>query len=200
MALVGVRQFREDEALKNIMEAFWREGFQATSIDDLVAATGLKRGSLYAAFGDKERMFLRAYDWYVDAMEVPLLAALDRDKIRDALGDLFNEVIGALEDPGNPPGCLIAQTMCEAAGRGDAIEVAARQSFTRAERAIRTRLVRARDAGEISDTTDLRALSRFIAATMRTLAITHRLTGDRQTVADIATTALQGVLVLAEPR
>ncbi len=54
------REFDVDEALTKIMAVFWAKGFEGSSLSDLVAATGLKKGSLYAAFGDKRAMYLKA--------------------------------------------------------------------------------------------------------------------------------------------
>ncbi len=63
-ALGRPREFDEDEALTAIMGVFWAKGFEGTSLSDLVAATGLKKGSLYAAFGDKRAMYLKALALY----------------------------------------------------------------------------------------------------------------------------------------
>ncbi len=189
--MVAVRQFDEDVALGQIMEAFWREGFQATSIDDLVAATGLKRASLYAAFGDKEAMFLAAYRRYLEAHEEPLLALLEAPDIREALAAVFDRVLEDLDEPGHPPGCLIANSFAEVAGRGDAIEQIVRRTFVRAETAYYKRFLQALGEGQLPPGSDPLALARFFAATQRTLALTHRLTGDRQTAEDIARVALK---------
>lgn len=189
--MVAVRQFDEEEVLQRIMEAFWREGFLATSIDDLVAATGLKRGSLYAAFGDKEAMFLQAYARYGEQMEDQLLATLERPDLQESVAALFDLVIGALESAASPPGCLIANCMSEAPGRGDAIEAVARASFTKAETAFYERFLKAQADGQLAPGKDLRAVARFFTATMRSLAQIHRLNGDRKTIEDIARVALE---------
>lgn len=73
------REFDEDEALTAIMEVFWAKGFDGTSLSDLMEATGLKKGSLYAAFGDKRAMYLKA------------LALYDRIWIDRAAGRLSGE-------------------------------------------------------------------------------------------------------------
>ena len=189
--MVGVRQFDEDEALDRIEEAFWRGGYRATSIDDLVAATGLKRGSLYAAFGDKTAMFLKAYDRYLARSERTRLALLDDPDIGRAITGLFADVLAGLTDPATPPGCLVALTIGEAAGRGDAIEAAARETYQGAEALLHDRLRRAQADGQIGSTEDTLALARFFAGVLRVLAPVHRLTGDDARIRDIVTVALQ---------
>jgi TetR/AcrR family transcriptional repressor of nem operon len=60
------RSFDPDEALDLARDVFWRKGFQGTSLDDITAATGLAKPSLYAAFGDKNALFLKVLDRYHD--------------------------------------------------------------------------------------------------------------------------------------
>ena len=66
--MAGVKQFDRYEVLDRAMAAFWTRGYEATSIDDLVEATGINRGSLYGTFGDKRRLFLMALDRYWDTV------------------------------------------------------------------------------------------------------------------------------------
>ena len=64
------RNFDEDTVVAAARDRFWGGGYAATSVDDLTAATGLGKGSLYGAFGDKHGLFVRALDGYcVDAMD-----------------------------------------------------------------------------------------------------------------------------------
>ena len=58
------RAYRPELALAQARDAFWRDGFAATSLDDLSAATGMNRPSLYAAFGDKQALYVKAYASY----------------------------------------------------------------------------------------------------------------------------------------
>ncbi len=60
------REFDEDEVLGAALETFWSRGYEATSITDLMEATGLAKGSLYKAFGDKRSLFLRALERYLE--------------------------------------------------------------------------------------------------------------------------------------
>src|SRR5579862_4069921 len=62
--MVGVRQFDEQEVIALALDVFWRKGLHDATMQDLAAATGVQRGSLYNAYGDKEAIFLRAFDRY----------------------------------------------------------------------------------------------------------------------------------------
>src|SRR6266404_1211750 len=62
--MVGARQFDEQEVIAIALDVFWRKGLHDATMQDLAAATGVQRGSLYNAYGDKESIFLRAFDQY----------------------------------------------------------------------------------------------------------------------------------------
>src|SRR5712692_2765828 len=62
--MVGVRQFDEQEVIAIALDVFWRKGLHDATMQDLASATGVQRGSLYNAYGDKEAIFLRAFDQY----------------------------------------------------------------------------------------------------------------------------------------
>ena len=62
--MVGMRQFDEQEMIATALDVFWRKGLHDATMQDLAAATGVQRGSLYNAYGDKEAIFLRAFDQY----------------------------------------------------------------------------------------------------------------------------------------
>src|SRR5215470_7162266 len=92
------RSFDPDDALARAMEAFWAKGYEGTSLADLVAATGLNKGSLYAAFGDKRRLYLAAIERYervaIDATIARLRDAVDPAA---AIAAVFDGVIAAVE-------------------------------------------------------------------------------------------------------
>ena len=64
--MVGARQFDEQEVIATALDVFWRKGLHDATMQDLAAATGVQRGSLYNAYGDKEAIFLRAFDEYTE--------------------------------------------------------------------------------------------------------------------------------------
>ena len=74
------RSFRDQAVADQILQCFWRLGYHGTSIDDLTAATGLNRASLYNAFGDKEAMFAIALSRYAETIAAPWIAAAKRQE------------------------------------------------------------------------------------------------------------------------
>ena len=88
------KQFREEDACDRIMQAFWARGYQATSMQDLVDATGVNRGSLYATFGNKRSIFLTVLRLYDDRMRRKLLSELEgRCSPREAIRRLFDGIV-----------------------------------------------------------------------------------------------------------
>ena len=64
--MAGIKRFDKDNVPDRAMRVFWERGYEANSIDDLLKATGINRGSLYGTFGDRRSLFLSALDRYVE--------------------------------------------------------------------------------------------------------------------------------------
>src|SRR5450432_3748663 len=102
------RAYEPDAALGKAMEAFWKSGYAGTTLDDLSAATGMNRPSLYAAFGDKQDIYIKAYrkyrarmrDEFKPIMEAPGPIRTVLRRIFEAAGDLY------LSGPDGPRGCF----------------------------------------------------------------------------------------------
>lgn len=106
------REFEPQAAVRRAMEVFWRQGFKATSLPDLLEAMGLSRGSFYKAFGDKERLYLRALDHY-DAELVSRTVA----RLGVCAAPTAAECLGMLFAPSGQAdrGCFICNAMVELA-------------------------------------------------------------------------------------
>src|ERR1700754_2125583 len=104
------RKFDETEVVAAARDEFWTRGSAGTSLDDLTAATGLGRGSLYGAFGDKHELFLRALDDYCGNVSARVHADL-----RDGQGSAYERLVGHIRAMANPSaaqarrGCLMAK-------------------------------------------------------------------------------------------
>lgn len=108
------KTFDTDEALERAMHAFWARGYEATSVQDLLDTMGLNRGSLYATFGDKRSLFIRAlrhYDAVYRRAWVSTLA--QRGSPRKAITGAFEDVIATVLDTGSRDGCLLINTALE---------------------------------------------------------------------------------------
>jgi len=126
-AMVGTRQFDEDALLEAALRAFWQNGFVATSMIDVAEATGVQRGSLYNAYGDKEQLFLLAYERYSSRFLDSVREALSNPDPTVALTTLFKQVVVNMSEGAPSRGCLTTKTAIELPLAGKAIEARVRQ-------------------------------------------------------------------------
>ncbi len=113
-AMPWERQYNEAEMLDAAMQEFWSRGYDATSISDLVKATGLSRGSLYSAYDDKRALFCAALEHYDKSFRADFLGQLGRSfEPRQAIIELFKTAAGQSSQSDYPAGCLLVNTALE---------------------------------------------------------------------------------------
>lgn len=188
------REFDHEQVLDGVVRAFWEQGYGGTSIQQLEEATGLGRGSLYNAFGDKDALMLAALDRYRERYSRQSAAALTGDDPVAAVERFLASQIARLANPETPPGCLMVMTLQDAAGRGDAVERKAVDLLFQTERALYELFRRAQTAGRLDPDRDPRALARFYIGITRGMAVVHRATKDLTMVEDMATVAIEVVV------
>src|ERR1700684_2461646 len=108
--MVGTRQFDEDAMLEVALKTFWQNGFATTSMIDLAEATGVQRGSLYNAYGDKERLFLLAFERYTSRFLDSVRQSLSDPDPVVALTALFKGIIASMVEGAPSRGCLTTKT------------------------------------------------------------------------------------------
>lgn len=105
------RGFDEDEVLEKARGVFWTLGYAAASLDDLAAATGLNRPSLYAAFGDKHALYMRALGRTRESAVAGMRAMMGREgRLREVLGALLDRAITGYTSGEAARGCFIIGT------------------------------------------------------------------------------------------
>jgi TetR/AcrR family transcriptional repressor of nem operon len=188
--MARVKEFDVDLVLDRAADAFWRLGYDATSIQDLEDATGLGRGSLYNAFGDKEGLFLAALDRYSTKYgALPLRHLEDRDVAR-GIRSMLEDILARMRNSKNPQGCLLTNACLQGRGSPEiANKVAASMKVMedRLERAI----TRARETGQIRADVEPRQLARFYSAIAQSLSVAHKAFGDTRRLQDIIEIAMR---------
>ena len=188
------RAFDRDAALEKATRVFWRKGYEATSIADLVDAMGIGSTSLYAAFGSKDALFAEALGYYRRTYEA---VAWDRFRsastAREAVESLLADTAAALGGPvgGVPTGCMVTLSSVS----GD--EHPELEEMVRAARALtlerlERRLDTAVEDGEVSGTVDTRSLCRFAQAVQAGMSILARDGATRAELAGIVEVAMLG--------
>ncbi len=168
------KEFDPGEALDQAVQLFWRQGYEATSVQDLVEHMGINRFSLYDTFGDKHQLYLAALDRYRQKVASESLACLEHS--REGLAAIrryFLQLLDSTTTPQGTKGCLMANSAVEVASRD--LEAAARvQAYLAgSDEAFYHALVRAREKGEIRKSASLRDSARFL--TTSALGLTTRI-------------------------
>jgi TetR/AcrR family transcriptional repressor of nem operon len=186
------RAFDEEAALERALRVFWAKGYGAASLDDLCAATGLGRSSLYAAFRDKRGLYLRALDRYEETSARRLNEILTRPvPAREAIAAFVATLIDDIVAGPGRRGCFIGNCAAELAPGDRETAASVRRSLTRIEAAFRDSLARARARGELSDRVDPAAAARFLTAGIQGLRLVGKANPDRAALQDIAATMLR---------
>jgi AcrR family transcriptional regulator len=170
MVMGRPREFDVDSALDHALHVFWRKGYEGASMADLTEAMGITKPSLYAAFGNKEELFRKALDRYVDGPGGYFKTAMDKPTAREVVEHVLYESVNAVTDPENP-GCLAVQgALC----CGDAAETIKQELMARrskSELEMNTRFARAIAEGDLPATADPGDLARYISAILQGMAV-----------------------------
>ncbi|ALO99946.1 TetR-family transcriptional regulator [Streptomyces hygroscopicus subsp. limoneus] len=190
------REFDKEQTLERALELFWSRGYGATSIQDLVDALGVERGSLYGAFGDKRRFYLEAVRLYWEVYERHLIAALDTSPLLPALREILTHPVRLDElvsDVGVPQGCLVGNTTAELVPQdSEATEIVTR-SYRRFTDIVADALRRAQAAGEVTDTHPPAAQAQLLLYVVQGLSLVSRAGLDTTAALAAIDTAVDGL-------
>lgn len=144
------RSFDTDTALKCALQVFWEKGYAATSLNDLTEAMGINKPSLYAAYGNKEQLFIKTMELYDTRPDSYFYSALEKSTL---LGMVEHMLMGAAEqmsDKTQPHGCMLIQSTFASKEPTDLIKEAVTEKRQRMRNLVLERLEQAKKAGEIA--------------------------------------------------
>jgi TetR/AcrR family transcriptional regulator, copper-responsive repressor len=170
------RQYDPDRALAKAAEAFWKHGYAATSLDDLAAATGMNRPSLYAAFGDKRDLYLKTLERYQQqsrAMSVQLLT--DNPTLRVFLKRFYEAALDIYRAGGDEArGCYSISTAPAQATTDPGVREFLAASIGGTDAFLAKQIAKARERGEVPSNADPAGLAQLATATLHTIAVRSR--------------------------
>jgi AcrR family transcriptional regulator len=170
------RAFDRSDALDRATKVFWSKGYEATSMTDLIEAMGIASTSIYAAFGSKEALYIEALEHYARTSEHLAWDKFEEAETgREAVRALLVHLASALTGRGcqAPTGCMV--TLSSVASEGHAaLGELVRNKRARSFKRIKERLERAIASGEIPNTVDVQALSRFVQSVQSGMSILAR--------------------------
>ena len=163
------RKFVEDQVIEAARDQFWGHGYAGTSLDDLVAVTGLGRGSLYGAFGDKHTIFMRALDEYSTAT----MAAV-RAELRDSAESAYDRLVGHIRSmarvnatDSKRRGCLTAKSAAELGATDKAVARGVKRFLDTYRSELAETIAAAQREGHLDSAVNSRDLAALVLAILR---------------------------------
>lgn len=187
------RSFDADAALDRALDVFWRDGFQGAALSTLTQAMGINRPSLYAAYGDKASLYLKALQRYAQKESARHVQALDREPDgRKAVEAFLRSAVRSLTDPKKPGGCFVVTGTADCGVEDTPAEVqeALRQALRGGELALRQRLQRAQADGHLPTDADVAALAAYFGTVMSGLGVQAKAGASRAKLESIARAAM----------
>jgi AcrR family transcriptional regulator len=187
------RAYDPDAALEAALDVFWRAGFSGTSLDDLSAATGMNRPSIYAAFGDKHALYLQAIEHYREKMRVQMRAAFAAEKpLRETLTDVYSRALDLyFANIKTPLGCFLLCAVVPDVTNDETIRAALTDGLRLLDEAWRRRIQKAQDDGEIGKSLSADNLAKVAAGTLYYLSIRARAGESRENLEHAAKTTVE---------
>src|ERR1700730_1714978 len=185
------RAFDPDAALDHAMHVFWAKGYEGASLSNLTRAMRINRPSLYAAFGNKEQLFGRVLDRYMNGPLAFFQKALAARKARDVIEQIFFGVADMAGDPRAPAGCLVVQGALACGDAGGSVRKGNAARRAAAKAALRRRLQRAKREGDLPKNADPAELSHYVMTVVRGMAVQSAGGASRDQLRRVAQIALR---------
>ena len=187
------RQFDEEKVLLAVREQFWNAGYAATSLEDLMRVSGLGKGSLYAAFGDKHQLFLKALRSYNDANDVSLRKVLESaPRAIDGLKRFLMAPVG--DAAGARRGCFMGNSTGELAAADPDVVQEAGRTYEGAAAVIAEGVLRAQQEGDLPGDADPLDTARAILTAQQGITYMGRAGMDIETLTRTAATLADRLL------
>src|SRR5580704_16966542 len=185
------RGFDTTVVLDAAMRVFWEKGYEGATLSDLTDAMGINRSSMWAAFGDKEDLFKKAFGRYINTYQRYMREALEIPTIHEVIESSLRSTVDFLSTPGNPKGCLSVHGALAAGDEADSIKRWLIQSGNHGLSLARKRFEQAKKSGELGDDVDPAALTRYVAALIQGLGVQHASGATKAELTRIVDTALR---------
>ncbi|GAW85857.1 TetR/AcrR family transcriptional regulator, transcriptional repressor for nem operon [Bathymodiolus platifrons methanotrophic gill symbiont] len=164
------KAFNEEEVLDKAVAVFWAKGYEATSMQDLVEAMGIQRGSLYATFGSKQQLFLQSLERYGKVVVKQFLDILEsKPSAIESIELFFAQLVEHLLTAGPLRSCLVTNSAIERGLRDEETKRQVLHLLNALERGFYKTLQRAQKNDEISKELDLNRLASFLTSSMQGL-------------------------------
>lgn len=187
------KEFDTTLVLHKAMEIFGQNGYEGTSLQNLLDGLGIARQSLYDTYGTKRDLFLSAVKYYMNEKSAILISLLERPgSVKQSISDIFHEAVAVLQDELRSKECFIMHSAIEQIPHDPELAEFFKQDMQRLEFAFQNALIRAWEYGELSDAhqDNFLALARYLNHARYSLTQSAKLTSDPKVLDDIAKVTL----------
>ncbi len=186
------REFDAAKALDKALDVFWRHGYEGASISELTQAMGISPPSLYAAFGNKEKLFRAALDRYAEVRRQLWAELMQAPTARAMMEGLFERVIQFYAQEGNPNCCMLVKGTLTSGDCGQVIADHMSAKRAESEAMLLERFRKAKDEGELPVETDPADLAGYFMTVLDGLSIRAAAGAGREELQKIAYLAMRG--------
>ncbi len=189
-----VKLFNEEDVLQKTIDLFWRKGYSATSIQDLVDFLGINRASLYDTFGGKKELFEKAFKRYKEANKNVIVNFLkNQSSVKNGLLKLFELHINASVCESGVRGCFIVNTTTELVPEDAVVHSILVENKNELEKIFYDYLKKGVEKGEITKNKDLKLISSFLFTLLNGIMVTAKVKPNKK---DLLSTVKTGLSVL----
>ena len=189
--MARAKEFDPDTALQAALELFWERGYEATSMADLVARLGIGRASLYATFGGKHDLYMKALRRYTETRSPSPIEMLSQPgPALPAVRALIELYAAGFTEVNPRRGCMVVNAAAELLPRDEEVTRLVDAHWTVMEAALTSALIRARALGELREGRDPRALARFLLVLLQGMRLMSKGSPDPERLRDAAAQAL----------
>ena len=189
--MARTKAFDRETALNQAVHVFWRVGYEAASMQQLVDGMGISRQSLYDTFGDKQQLYLEALEHYRCGIGKAFLGPLEGSKpLRKRLEMVFENLIEESVRDEDRKGCLIANATLERANQDEAVRCLVEENFKASVAGFERMFRLAKDRGELNSKQSPHALAVFLVHSISGFRVLAKSTTDRGTLQSVAKTVL----------
>ena len=167
------RGFDTTTVLDAAIRVFWEKGYEGATLSDLTDAMRINRSSMWAAFGNKEELFKKAFGRYIDTYQQYMRDALEKPTIREVIESSLRGTVDFLATPGNPKGCLSVHGALAVGDEADPIKQWLIQSRKHGLSLATKRFEEAKRTGDLGDDVDPAALTRYVVTLIQGLGVQH---------------------------
>ncbi len=184
------REFDEEKALDQAMRLFWTQGYQGTSLHDLLQTMGISKSSFYETFGSKRDLFMRSLEHFDKTQALHAVTKLDEDvPVKTIIAEMFAVIIDRAVNQKH--GCMFGKSAVELSHRDPVVRKRAAAGIRSVEDTFHKAVVRGKKSGELSKHCEARLLARSLTATFYGLQVMGNANVPQKVLKDVVSAALK---------